>query len=117
MIHNNRTDDHRAQLIHGLRALAAFLETRPDLPVPHDIDVMVSIRHDSAHESMGEVQRIAQILGTPADLDKTSGHSRASLSFGPVCYRAVAISDASRARWTALMSYQDSVRPDTSGEA
>ncbi|GAA3168042.1 hypothetical protein [Nonomuraea roseoviolacea] len=109
------SSEHRAQIVDGLRALAAFLDSRPDLPLPQGIDVMVSIRHGDDPERQAEIHRIARILGTSIDSDAMSyGHHRATLSFGPVCYQAVAISDASRARWAALMSYQDSILPDPS---
>jgi hypothetical protein len=104
---------HRADLIAGLHALADFLDTNPDLPVPEfSTDVMVHI-DGTDEEQRAEVDRVASLLGV-AILDQTArgGHYKAVRSFGPVEYRCVAIPAAAMARHAAAQSYARSVTPD-----
>lgn len=112
MTHNHPTDD-RSQIIRGLHSLAEFLADRPEIPVPLSIDIIVSVLPGSDRERQAEVLRIARVLGTSVDAEAmTYGHHRASVSFGPVTYRAVAVTDSARAQWDALMSYDNAVIPD-----
>lgn len=52
--------DERAAGIAGLRALAAFLETHPDVPMPQDLTVQYSILHWSMDGKLSEAGRIAE---------------------------------------------------------
>lgn len=85
----------RTQLIAGLRALAAFLEENTDVPAPRRADVMVFPGNNSYSAKRREVDRIATLICV-ATSECVPGHYRASRTFGPVEYRAVAISNDAR---------------------
>jgi hypothetical protein len=82
--------EQRAGLISGLRALAEFIETHPDVPAPWTADVMLFPPVGSDAERRAEIDDIASRIGTEAHFTD-GGHYTASLRFGPVEYRAVAI--------------------------
>lgn len=81
----------RAELVAGLRELAAFLEMSPDVPAPRWADVMAFPRNDTAEQDRAEIDVIAASIGVETR-DNGRGHYTASLFFGPVEYRAIAIS-------------------------
>ncbi|MEU6429539.1 hypothetical protein ABZ860_26890 [Microbispora sp. NPDC046973] len=106
-------DDHRSALIAGLRALADFLEANPAVPVPRSVNVLHFPQRGSDAEMRAEVDQVADLLGAPIDpLDQKFGHYGASVRFGPVEYKAVAILAARRAEHEAHMSYEGCVQPD-----
>lgn len=106
-------DDHRTALIAGLRALADFLDANPAIPVPHSIDALHIPHHATDAEICAEVDHIAELLGTPISTrDRAYGHYAASIRFGPVEYRAVAILAARRAQYEADHSYDGCIQPD-----
>jgi hypothetical protein len=82
--------EHRARLVTGLRALAEFIESRPDVPAPWSADVMVFPPDGSDAERRAEIDVIASQIGTEGRFTY-GGHYSASRWFGPVEYRAVAI--------------------------
>lgn len=108
----------RTDFIAGLHALADFLDTHPELPVPpFQTDVLIHIR-GSDEEQRAEVDRLADLLGVPVtDETSTGGHYIAVRAFGPVEYRCVAVPRAVLAAFQAAMSYANSVTPDDSAEA
>ena len=80
----------RAALISGLRSLADYLESNPDVPAP----IYTQVYTFPPDGEWPAVQ--AEIDAAAARLDVTAyrspgGHYVASRSFGPVEYRAVAI--------------------------
>lgn len=81
----------RAALIQGLRALADYLETRPDVPAPSYADLYTFPPDGGCAGMRAEIDSIAERLGTQAR--ETAGGSQytATRSFGPIEYRAVAI--------------------------
>ena len=82
----------RSNLISGLRALADFLEGRPEAPTPRWADVMVFPSSSTNEKNREEVDDIALRIGAAIeDRIADGGHYTASLSFGPVTYHAVAI--------------------------
>ena len=84
------SQEERGRLIDGLRALAQFLHDRPDVPAPRWADVLVFPLKDTSEEDRAEIGIIASRIGAePREI--VSGHFSASLYFGPVQYRAVAI--------------------------
>lgn len=86
------TDDERARLIAGFRALADFLKDHPDVPAPRWADVMVFPPDGTDDEMRAEIDAIAARIEAKAmDRDKEHGHYTASRHFGPVEYRAVAV--------------------------
>jgi hypothetical protein len=76
--------DHRTTIIAGLRAIADFLETRPEIPEPDRVDVQYSVidRYDPQNyriiettddEKIAEVRRIAGLLGVEAEFSQDGG--------------------------------------------
>jgi len=89
--------DERARLIAGFRALADFLQDHPDIPAPHCADVMFFPPDATDEQMRAEIDQIAARIGAvPIDRTGAGGHYAASRSFGPVEYRAVAISAYAR---------------------
>jgi hypothetical protein len=84
--------DERGRLIAGLRALAAFLQGHPDVPAPRWAYVYVFPSHGAYEEMRAEIDQIAARIGAAATGNAAYGHYVASRHFGPVQYRAVAIS-------------------------
>lgn len=91
-------DDHtydRAAFINGLRSLADFLESSPDVPVPGNFPGSVTLTvfpdGDTDDEQRAGVDSIATALGVSTDEHGTHRHYVANLDFGPVQYKAVAI--------------------------
>jgi hypothetical protein len=104
------TDARRAGVIAGLRALADFLETHPDLPVPSMPELTVFPRGESDAEERAAVDAIAVTLGVPAT---GTTHYRAARRFGEVTYEAITVAREEMARHNALMSYRYVVTPET----
>jgi hypothetical protein len=84
--------DERGRLIAGLRALAAFLQDHPYVPAPRWADVYVFPPRGADEQMRAEIDQIAARIGTVVTDDTDHGHYAASRHFGPVQYRAVAIS-------------------------
>jgi len=85
--------DERAALIDGFRALADYLEANPGLPVGRDADVYTFPPDGNCAAERAEIDGIAEMLGCQPHETAGRRHYRASRSFGPVEYRAVAICD------------------------
>jgi hypothetical protein len=81
----------RQALISGLRALADFLESNPDVPAPEYTDVLVFPSSTSEAGKRREIDVIASRIGSRAENFSTYRHYQTSRRFGPVEYRAVAI--------------------------
>jgi hypothetical protein len=84
--------DERGRLIAGLRALAEFLQDHPGVPAPRWVDVYVFPPRGTDEQMRAEIDQIAVRIGTVVTDDADHGHHAASRYFGPVQYRAVAIS-------------------------
>jgi hypothetical protein len=82
--------DERGCLIAGIRALADFLQDHPDVPAPRWADIYVFPPRGTEEQMRAEIDRIAARLETVVTND--AEHYAASHHFGPVQYRAVAIS-------------------------
>jgi hypothetical protein len=80
----------RAALISGLRALADYLESSPEVPAPAYSSVHAFPPDGDWAGMRAEIDVIAARLAVPACLTG-GGHYVAARSFGPVEYRAVAI--------------------------
>lgn len=80
----------RAAFISGLRALADYLESNPEVPTLIYSTVHTFPPNDDWAGMRAEIDAIAARLGVTARLTG-GGHYVASRSFGPVEYRAVAI--------------------------
>jgi hypothetical protein len=81
----------RQELITGLRALASFLESNPEVPAPSFADVLVFPPFASDAEKRQEIDVIASRIGAGTETSSACRHYTASRRFGPVEYRAVAI--------------------------
>jgi hypothetical protein len=81
----------RQALISGLRALADFLESNPDVPAPAYTDVLVFPPSAPDGENRREVNVIASLIGSETRTYSSHRHYATSRQFGPVEYRAVAI--------------------------
>lgn len=76
-------------LIRGLRTLADYLKSNPDVPAPRCTDVFIFPPDGTDAERHAEIGVIAAQIGeTPVTV---CGHYVVSRFFGPVQYRAVAI--------------------------
>lgn len=93
---------HRAQVIDGLRELADFLETHPDLPAPDYPQLNFYPRGDDQAERDG-VDRIAAILGVRPTASAGGTHYEVTRRFGGVRYAAIAILEAEMERYRAHM--------------
>jgi hypothetical protein len=111
--------DHRTALIAGLRALAAFLENNPTVPVPQSSIRVTYFATKAADDRMrAEVDHVADLLGTGIDPQYLAyGHHTTGIDFGPVRYEAAAILADARARHRAFDSYSGCVTPDPSDPA
>lgn len=112
---DNGAAAERAAFITGLRDLADFLASRPDVPVPpgyHETIIRLCAIGDSEAGRLAEVDQAAAALGVPPSGPDQSGHYSAARHFGPVTYEAMAITDAGRAAYRAQDSYYGSVTVD-----
>jgi len=80
----------RAALIGGLRALADYLESNPEVPAPCYSDMLTFPGDGDCRGMRAEIDAIAMRLGV-SPRETGGGHYVAARSFGPVEYRAVAI--------------------------
>ena len=80
----------RAALIGGLRALADYLESNPEVPAPVYPVVYAFPPAANWPAKRAEIDAIAAQLAVTAH-ETGGGHYVAARSFGPVEYRAVAI--------------------------
>jgi hypothetical protein len=85
--------DERGRLIAGFRALADFLQDHPDVPAPYWADVYVFPPRSTDEQMRAEIDQIAARIGAETEDDAAYGHYAAARHFGPVQYRAVAISE------------------------
>lgn len=80
----------RAAIVGGLRSLADYLESNPEVPAPIYSDVLTFPPDGDWAEMRAEIDAIAMRLGVTAR-QTGGGHYVAARAFGPVEYRAVAI--------------------------
>jgi hypothetical protein len=80
----------RAALLGGLRSLADYLESNPEVPTPIYSDVFTFPPDGDWSAMRAEIDSIAALLGVTGHRTD-GGHYVATRSFGPVEYRAVAI--------------------------
>ncbi|WP_113705646.1 hypothetical protein [Nonomuraea lactucae] len=105
--------DDCSALITGLRALAAFLEANPEVPVFMPRTVLHQFpKHGSDAEMCAQVDKVAALLGTEIDSHLSPyGHYSTGLDFGPVRYDYTAILGAARARHATDDSYRGCIDP------
>jgi hypothetical protein len=81
----------RQELITGLRALADFLASNPEVPAPPFTDMLVFPPHAEDSQNRREIDIIASRIGSGTEISPAGRHYMTSRRFGPVEYRAVAI--------------------------
>ncbi|MEU7743227.1 hypothetical protein [Nonomuraea sp. NPDC049158] len=97
----------RCEFIAGLRRLAQFLADNPKVPVPsYGENVTVHVAGGSDQEERTVVDRLAELLGSPAS---GGDHYATVRDFGPIAYRAVAISEQYVRDHEAANSYYGAV--------
>lgn len=104
----------RAQVIDGLRQLADYLDTHPDVPVNeygYDLNGYTTRSTDTTERAA--VDQVAAALDVPVD-DETrdGGHYIAARTFGRITYRFIHVPARRRAEHQAWASYSTSVTPD-----
>jgi hypothetical protein len=108
---DTRRAEYRAEYVAGLHALADHLAEHPDLPLPQDRHLLVCAGPGGDDAQRAEVDRIAAALGVEAqEVDDGTAYA-AMRSFGPIVYRALAITQARMARHYAMVSYSGMVEP------
>ena len=106
--------DDRAAYVAGLRELAAFIESTPDLPLPGITTASVHPDGDDA-QARAEVDRAAKVLGTTPVFRVGGEHYVASRRFGPVEYSVVAITAEHMRRYNAHMKGWRPASPPSAG--
>ena len=81
----------RAALIGGLRELADYLESAPDIPVTSHATIYAFPADGKCAGMRAEIDAIAARLGINAQQAAKGSHYGVTRTFGPVEYRAVAI--------------------------
>lgn len=84
------TPRQRVRFAAGLRALADFIESNPDVPAPWSADALVFPLGGNDTEKQAEIDVIGEHIGAEPHFTQ-GGHYTVSRLFGPVEYRAVAI--------------------------
>jgi len=103
----------RYRLIDGLRRLADFLEANPALPTAFSEAAVTYFPEGTDDDATrSEVDRIASLMDASPHSEAGGEHYVVAQDFGPVSYRAVAITAARMARRYAAQTYADSVVPD-----
>lgn len=101
----------RMAFIAGLRALARFLASHPEAPVPgYGTVIGLPVVGESDEAERREVDVFAAAMGATVTADR-DGYYTASRAFGPVSYEATAITSARMAAYTAESSYRGCVSP------
>ncbi|MFC4535292.1 hypothetical protein [Sphaerisporangium dianthi] len=116
----------RLAYINGLRDLADFLDTNPDIPTPEGMVTAYCFPHGTDEDIRAQVDQVARLLGSDIDpYEHVLDHYSTRITFGVAEYKAVGLLASSRARWAARRSYEDSIAldpdpadpaPDTRGD-
>jgi hypothetical protein len=88
-----------------------LLEANPGLPVNHWVDITYNADGETDQEQRDEIDRVATILGYPPHTEADGDHYLVEAEFGPVKYRAVAITAAHMAAYCAASTYHGAVTP------
>ncbi|MFI0418313.1 hypothetical protein [Spongiactinospora sp. 9N601] len=77
-------ENHRRQLISGLRRLAYFLEVHRDIPAPRSVDVIAFLDAQPGAPAFAQLEQVAALLESAVE------HGCVAKDFGAVTYRAIA---------------------------
>lgn len=99
-------EQHRRELVAGLRELADFLEQHPDVPAPYRAHAQISVFGEADDEVFADARRIAGLVGATVNEDMM--RLRAERTFGGYVDLVVhAQSTTSRQLWqTAMTAHQ-----------
>lgn len=106
------------QIAAGLRELADFIQTHPDLPLPTYPTLQHCVRSEDADGQKSDevgvatIQRIAAAMGVQAEVIGRARHHVMHAQFGAVGYDAFYVPDASYREHTARTSYEHNVQPE-----
>jgi len=100
-------DPRRDGLIDGLRGVADYLETHPQIPTPYtsvpiDITIHARLYSEGAHaaaKAEAETDRIAALMGVTACRETPNSHYRATLPFGKYVHLEAVSTRGSRLDW------------------
>lgn len=67
-----RSDEHRAVIVAGLRAMADFVEQHTDIPAPGYLVEQHSVLDGTDAEKIAIVRHVAEALGVAACITKTA---------------------------------------------
>lgn len=115
-------EDRHDRVADGLRRLADFIQSHPELPLPmypafqhcvHADIVEDGVRTGDKDDEAGiaEVQQIADALGLPVEVS-AGGHRSVSTAFGAVAYGVFYVPQASTLEYRARTSYEHNVQLD-----
>jgi hypothetical protein len=111
----HESDQHRLKLAQGLIDAAIWFVNNPAVPVPETVTIQYSAPGDDTVKT-AEVELAAALIGQPAT--STSGLAYiAGRDFGPVRYRAVAVTAAARQRNWASLTSDEPGQPGTEAAA
>lgn len=101
----------REAFINGLRALADYLDTYVDIPVPvYGTRIAVSAREV---EDGGDIEVMDAAVAMICNYKETAnGGMETSRAFGPVVYKVFALPKESLARFEAESTYRGCITPD-----
>jgi hypothetical protein len=102
----------RRAYVAGLRALARFLASHPEAPVPdYGTTIGLPVVGETDEDERREVDVFAAAMGAVVTADR-DGHYTVSRAFGPIRYGATAITAERMAAHDAETSYRGCVSPE-----
>lgn len=113
----NTTTQQRQAMIDGLRDLAQFLTDNPEIPFEAP-EITHHVLLDDDTDGIARVAELARILNV--EVTDVAGrtpqpentHYYARKQFGPVRYEVAYVRTQAMADWSALMSYEGTIRAE-----
>jgi hypothetical protein len=112
----HESDEHRLRLAQGLIDAAIWIVNNPAAPVPETVTIQYSPPGSDAVKT-AEVEMTAALIGQPAASTSDDLAHIAGRDFGPVRYRAVAVTAAARQRNWASLTSDEPGQPGTEAAA
>jgi hypothetical protein len=98
------SDEKRANVIAGLRALADFIEQHPDFPLPMFPEFVHCAMAHEDEAGVAEVRQIAAALGAEMTVDP-EGDADVTFHFDGLRYRAFYVTRDRSKRWDEDMQW------------